>query len=299
MKKEDLIIKWLDNNLDEEELKAFKDLDAFGSLSKLDAAVQQFKAPAFDVDAQYLQLKGQQNLTAKRPQWKKYLSGVAAILVLALGLYFGYSAYNTVTYIAENSQKTPLNLPDDSEVTLNAGSQLMYQKSSWSQNREVQLTGEAFFKVTKGSTFTVMTENGTVTVLGTHFNVQSRDNHFEVTCYEGLVRVTYQNESYQVPAGKSVVVFNQTLTQETTSLVQPTWMHAESSFTSVPYKWVVQELERQYNLTINYDTVLENTIYTGSFPHKNLEAALQAITIPLKLSYQIEGNNVMLKPNSQ
>ncbi|MEZ4795274.1 MAG: anti-sigma factor, partial [Flavobacteriaceae bacterium] len=57
MKKEDLIIKWLDNSLDEKEQKAFEQLDASSSFKKLDAALQHFKAPAFDVENQFQKLQ--------------------------------------------------------------------------------------------------------------------------------------------------------------------------------------------------------------------------------------------------
>jgi Fe2+-dicitrate sensor, membrane component len=65
-------------------------------------------------------------------------------------------------------------------VNLNSSSQLSYSKNKWDSKREVTLNGEAFFKVSKGSTFDVITLNGKVSVLGTQFNVKQRENYFEV-----------------------------------------------------------------------------------------------------------------------
>ena len=75
-----------------------------------------------------------------------------------------------------------------------AGSELNYNASKWGEKRELELKGEAFFDVEKGKRFDVNTELGKISVLGTEFNVLSRDSIFKVSCYEGLVQVTYGNE---------------------------------------------------------------------------------------------------------
>ena len=53
MKKEDLIKKWLDNELSAEELVAFQQLEEYDSYVKLSEKAQNFKAPSFDTDSAY------------------------------------------------------------------------------------------------------------------------------------------------------------------------------------------------------------------------------------------------------
>ena len=106
----------------------------------------------------------------------------------------------TTTDLAEH---TEVYLPDSSQVILNAESKISFNKKTWDENRNVTLEGEAFFKVAKGKRFTVATESGIITVLGTQFNVENRKNFFEVTCYEGLVSVTYNNKETKLAAGTS------------------------------------------------------------------------------------------------
>jgi len=298
MKKEDLIIKWLDNNLSEKELKAFEQLDASSIYAKMDRAAKRFKAPEFDMDASYSKLKALRTAAhSASSNWKRYISGIAAALVISFGLFFAlqYSAETEV--IALNSEKTDWILPDTSEVVLNAGSTLSFNEKSWSSERAVHLKGEAFFKVAKGSTFSVYTNQGKVEVLGTQFTVNDRPNYFEVVCFEGLVQVSYQGLTRELTAGKSLKVYDNTPFDDITSKTTPTWLENKSSFTSVPYFEVVQELGRQYNMTITMEDGLNNTLFTGSFTHSNLEIALQAITIPLNLSFTINGNEVVLKSN--
>ncbi len=297
MKKEDLIIKWLDNNLSEKELKAFEQLDASSIYTKMDRAAQRFKAPEFDVDAAYSNLKTARSTPHSSSQWKIYVSGIAAALLLSFGLYFAFQQTSDTQILAQNSEKIESVLPDASQVVLNAGSSISFNEKSWADNREVDLKGEAYFKVPKGSKFTVHTSQGQVAVLGTQFTVNARENFFEVVCFEGLVEVTFNGTVHNLPAGKGFKVYDNKQFDNSTEKLEPTWLQEKSSFISVPYVEVVEELERQYNTEISVNPNLTQTLFTGSFTHANLETALQAITIPLNLSYTINGNEVVLKPN--
>ncbi len=295
MKKEDLIVKWLDNNLDESELKAFKELDASSAFLKIDQAAQYFKAPKFEVDRSYEELKRQRTTASKSFPWKRFAGGIAAALIISLGVYFSFFNISETTYLAQNAQKTEFLLPDSSEVILNADSQISFDVNSWQEARTLSLDGEAYFRVEKGSKYTVETKQGKVSVLGTQFDVKARDNFFEVVCYEGLVEVEHKGKSIQLPAGSSFMAYENKVKQSQTALAAPTWLQNKSSFISVPYFEVVEELERQYDINIQFDDPENNSLFTGSFTHENLETALQAITIPLNLSYSINGNTVMLK----
>ena len=295
MKKEDLIVKWLDHNLDESELKAFKKLDASSAFLKIDRAAQHFKAPHFDPQLSYRQITLDKKEVRTAFSWKRYATGIAAALVLSLGVDFSFFNSSETTYLAMNAQMTEFMLPDNSEVTLNADSRLTYDEKSWKDSRNLTLEGEAYFRVEKGSKFTVNTAHGTVTVLGTQFDVKARALFFEVVCFEGSVQVDYNGSSHILEAGDSFKAYGGKSGQGQTSETAPTWLHSKSSFVSVPYFEVVEELERQYNIKVQLYNPESQTLFTGSFTHENLDTALQAITIPLNLSYSINGNTVMLK----
>jgi hypothetical protein len=66
----------------------------------------------------------------------------------------------------------------------------------------------------------------------------------------------------------------------------------ESSFTRIPLNQVM-ELERQYDIKIKVDAV-DTKLFTGSFTHTNQKIALEAVTIPLKLSYKMNKTIVIL-----
>ncbi len=66
MKKEELVKKWLNFELNQEELEAFKKLDAYSSFMKLSENAKHFKAPNFDSEATYEDIKSEYAAKSKR-----------------------------------------------------------------------------------------------------------------------------------------------------------------------------------------------------------------------------------------
>ncbi len=296
---EHYLAKWLSGELTPEELQEFKKSEAYATYVKIAEASSKFKAPDFDSKKALEQLKAsrlqkpKQSKVISLARYKTALQIAAAVIVLFAGYWF-FTTKNTVVN-TELAQQTEISLPDNSVVKLNAQSKLVYNKPNWDKKRTVNLNGEAFFKVAKGKKFDVATDYGVVSVLGTEFNVKSRANYFEVSCYEGLVQVTYNNKTLKLPAGKSfLVVDNTQMQRDIPAYSAPSWLTNESTFKSIPLTYVLNELERQYNITVVRNNINTQRLFTGSFTNKNLSLALQSICNPLHLTYEIADNKVML-----
>ena len=67
----------------------------------------------------------------------------------------------------------------------------------------------------------------------------------------------------------------------------------ESSFKSIPLRFVLAELERQYNLEISTENIDLNQSFTGSFSNTNLNLALQSISTPYQIAYTKQGDKVL------
>ena len=65
-------------------------------------------------------------------------------------------------------------------------------------------------------------------------------------------------------------------------------MLQERAFESVPFLEVINEFERQYNVTITTKNVDGDQLFTGRFVHSNISLALKSISIPLDLTYVID-----------
>ncbi|MDO5971223.1 FecR family protein [Flavivirga aquimarina] len=301
MKREILISKWLNNDLNDQELEAFKMLEDYDDLVKLDTSIQAFKASDYDTSKELDNVLSTITPTAiggskkQTMQWFKPLMRVAAILAVCFSLYY-YTTTLDTTITTEFAQKTTIELPDASSVSLNAKSLLTFNKKDWKHNREVELNGEGFFKVAKGSSFKVKTNTGTITVYGTQFNVKHWDHYFEVICYEGLVGVTYNSQETKLKPGNSFLIIDgKIIAKEKENRSSPSWLNNESTFKSLPYKTVIAEFERQYGVHITLMNIDSEQLFTGSFAHDNIDVALKSITLPLRVTYSKTNNTITLK----
>jgi ferric-dicitrate binding protein FerR (iron transport regulator) len=296
MNKKELIQKWLDHNLDAQELEAFEQLEDFDALTRLDTNLKHFKAPKYNTSENLKQVLNTINSEKQnKTNWLSIASKIAAVFVICFGIYF-YTTTLDTTIQTLASQKQSVELPDASIVELNAMSTLVFNKSDWTNNREVSLEGEAFFKVAKGSQFDVKTDDGIISVLGTQFNVKQRYNYFEVTCFEGKVAVTHNTNITKLLPGDSFFILDgKLIATEKEKLSIPSWLQNQSRFKSLPYREVIAEFERQHNVSITLENIDDSQLFTGSFTHNDIEIALKSITLPLHLTYSKTDNIITLK----
>ena len=297
MDNRDLIEKWLNNDLTEAEMKVFMQMEDYELNKAIIENAKYFKASEIskieDFNAFKMRYNSQKTSTKKLYNLNTFLK-IAAILVVAFGVYFLFFVNNLVQIETLASQKTTIELPDHSRVTLNALSEIEYNKRDWKDNRVVYLDGEAFFKVTKGKTFDVITKNGKITVVGTQFNVKQRDQYFEVNCFEGTVVVSSNGIDKTLNKGDTYQILNGKYIEGQTDMISPEWLSNKSVFEAIPFKEVLAEMERQYNIEITYKNINTNRLFTGGFTHDNLENALISITKPMNLSFELSSSKLVI-----
>ena len=296
MNKDQDILKWFNDEISTEEIKRLYPEEDFSVLEKAGFYSKQIEVPKIDPEKALADFKSR---LSKKDEPKvipltfKSFMRIAAILVIMLSASYFVFFNNDKSFKTNFAETETLNLPDNSEVILNAQSSLSYNKKDWKNNRILDLDGEAFFKVTKGNKFRVLTDAGTVEVLGTQFNVKERDNYFEVKCFEGSVAVNFNDKESILKPGKSFRVINgEVISMDDFNSKQPSWLTEESSFENVPLWQVIEELENQYDIKIIHKNIDTSVLFSGTFTHKNLNIALQSVTIPLKLSYKLSDNTV-------
>lgn len=296
MDKEYLIQKWLTDELSEQEMKAFKQLEEYPELTGIVVNAQYFKASEFSTvdDFKTFSERLEKNtVPVRKLNWVKPFLRIASVFVVGLALSYFFLFNRDVEIQTLAGEKTTIELPDASTVVVNALSEISYSKDKWKDERKVQLEGEAFFKVAKGAKFDVVTSEGIVSVVGTQFNVKQRGEYFEVKCFEGIVKVTSQNTSELLKAGDSYRFSNGTALLGKTVYQNPQWTKNVSSFERVSLTEVIAELERQYNVKVRMENVDADRLFTGGFVHDSLENALKSISEPLNLGYSIESTNTV------
>ncbi len=300
MKNQEYIEKWLADTLNEGERSLFEQTQEYRNLQRMDNALKRFTPSQFDAEASFEKIKSRRQKEAKvvSLHWPAILRIAAALIIGASVLFyfsdifFGSSDMVYETGIGETREVV---LPDQSVVTLNAKSSITFSKDTWKEDRTVKLDGEAFFSVQKGEKFQVVTNAGTVTVLGTQFNVKDRNQFYEVICYEGKVQVAANSARVQLTAKHSYREVRKQAAQAVLEITDtPTWFNKESEFESVPYQEVLNELERQYGVTVKTKDIDITQLYTGRFPNSDLTTALKSVTIPFGLTYQVNGKEIMV-----
>ena len=291
---EDLLSKWLNNELSKQELLDFKQSEDYAAYAKIVETTSLLQGPIYNQDHAFSKL--QSKIKAKKKTIKlrpsQIMMRVAAVLIIAFGAFFYFNS-TTDSISTNKTEIAKVVLPDQSLVTLNAQSKIDYKTTNWDRN--ISLEGEAFFKVAKGKTFTVLTKQGKVQVLGTQFNVKQRKGIFEVHCYEGSVKVVYNKQTSILAAGDLFSVLeDKPIVNGKTTKPSPTWLENESSFTNMPLHQVFSELERQYHINIDYSGVKKTDTFSGSFIHSDLNLALQSICSPFNLEYNLSNAEVKI-----
>lgn len=296
MTEDDLLKKWLNDELTDAEKEVFSKQSDYEINQTIIDKAQHFKASEFSKVDDFETFKStyQNKSSVKSITSIKPLLRIAAVLLVSFGLYFTVFNKNLVEERTLVSEKTTISLPDLSKVTLNADSEIIYDANSWDSKRSLNLDGEAYFKVAKGKTFDVITPNGLVTVVGTEFNVKARKNYFEVVCYEGIVKVTSGKITRQLLAGDTYRILNNTFSEDKTRDVSPQWTVSKSRFKAIPFNEVIKELERQYNIKVNFQNTDTTRLFSGGFVHGNLKNALRSITQPMNLTFEISSPNQVL-----
>lgn len=153
-------------------------------------------------------------------------------------------------------------LPDGSRITLNAASKLVYPEQFEGRTREVRLTGEAFFEVTRDSLQPFVVEAGSarVKVLGTSFSVKAVPGEtVEVHVATGRVMLfridarTADTTSVILEAGQRGVLRVNALRPEVVEQIPPDdlfWANRSLDFSGTPLQEVIGMLEKYYGIRV-------------------------------------------------
>ena len=222
----------------------------------------------------------------KRSLWFYSAASIAAIAIILPSIAFFY----TKNEVAERGTHLAVVLPDGSKVDLNAESKISYKPLWWFISRDVELKGEAYFEVEKGSTFDVRSGQYTVSVLGTSFNVFSRAENFKVTCLTGKVNVSDKSESVILIPNMQALLSNGRLTTKNVEDAEESinWKQGKFVFVSVPLQDVIQEIERQYDIEVLPNSNLDYS-YSGNFTKaKDPNDVLKIVGKPFGIEFKIK-----------
>lgn len=292
MKKEEAILKFLNGELTKEEISKFSKTEDFELLNKIDKQLERLEIPDFETEEKLSELETR--LDGKSVIFPVNWYHIAAS-ILIIGFSFFYFFYHPETiYETSSAEHLAFYLPDSSFVKLNADSKISFTSQTWEENRRIELSGEAYFEVRKGSRFTVESQNGTVSVLGTKFNINDRGKYYFVDCFEGKVQVTATSFDEILTEFQSIQVLDKKWERLSHKFNISPWVNRESKFDNMPLSFILEEMERQFNIIIRPDNIDVNQKMTLSFEHNDIQGALNIVAKPLNSTFIKSGNNTYI-----
>ncbi|HDR51812.1 MAG TPA: FecR family protein [Mariniphaga anaerophila] len=187
--------------------------------------------------------------------------------------------------MAENGQISKVELPDGSLVWLNSGSKITYNNYFSTNNRELTLTGEAYFHVQRSETLPMLVtcKGLQVKVLGTRFNINSfnAEHAVEVVLEEGsveLINTTINDNFYRMNPGERVNVNLETnlySARKVNTIRYTSWREGVVNIYDLSIEDLVRRLEKRYNQKFELTPEVKKLRYTFTIENEPLEDVLK------------------------
>ena len=247
-----------------------------------------------------------QSLFTKMPRvkWRRVIASASAVLAAAVILFMCMlwsrpsenAAPEIFEIVAERGQKSSVTLPDGSRVMINSASTISYTSDYNVKERNVFLSGEAYFDVASNADipFVVHADKVSVTALGTEFNVKAyaEDPYVVTTLVEGCVR-TEAGTQYELLTRAQEASYNKEadvlLAYDVKDISRAVpWIRNELLFENESLADIAVTLERMYNVTIVFeDEAAKGYSYTGLIRNNSLQNVLELISSTSPVGYKM------------
>lgn len=203
-----------------------------------------------------------------------------------------------------NTLRTPkggqftLVLPDGTTVWLNAASSIRFPTAFTGNERNVSITGEAYFEVAAVASqpFSVNTGNTTVRVLGTRFNVKAYEDESQTatTLIQGAVLVNGQR---LLPGEQAIVTGSSPVINKHADVATAiAWKNGLFSFKDADIATVMRELVRWYDVNVVYPEGIPEGTFSGDLSRSlsigQLASLMETTRIHMRLSD--EGRSIIV-----
>lgn len=209
--------------------------------------------------------------------------------------------YNTLTN-PRGSKVINMTLSDGSQVWLNSGSSVTYPVAFIGKERNVSITGEAYFEIAhdKSKPFNVSKGNLQVQVLGTRFNINTYEDESDarITLLQGSVKVKDgEKEGMLEPGQQAQISSGIKIINEANVEQVMAWKNGFFVFDGSGIQDVMRQLARWYNLDVNYAGKIPVGKFKGEISKDlSLSQVLNGLTAT-RIHFTMEsGNKITILP---
>jgi ferric-dicitrate binding protein FerR (iron transport regulator) len=252
------------------------------------------------------------SITSSKPRKRRRIMRIWLPVVTACVLLAGLLAvFNRkrpgpmAVFQTRDNQRTIL-LPDSSQIILNRFSEVRADLQNWSNsNREVWLTGEAFFEIRKVLTggshynnFIVHTGKGDIEVLGTSFNVHTDSLGFSTALHTGSIKAHIgKDEVISLVPGQMLVVQGNTIYKKQVNVqLYSAWKDGEFHFDNTSLAEVIELIKKNYNLSVRVaeHVPVKELKLSGNISVKDSGRLFNALRVILELQVQQKGDSLII-----
>ncbi|QKJ30255.1 FecR domain-containing protein [Mucilaginibacter mali] len=204
--------------------------------------------------------------------------------------------YNTIT--TPKGYQYNVVLPDGSKVWLNAASSIKFPTEFTGSQRNVEMTGEAYFEVAKNAAmpFIVKTNRQEVRVLGTHFNIMAYDDEpvTKTTLLEGSIMLTGKSSNILKPGNQAIMNAqgDVKIVAESDMDEAVAWKNGFFQFKDESIEGTMRQAARWYDVNINYKGKIPTHQFIGKVPRSVKLSELLSMFKYAGMNFTIDGREV-------
>jgi len=222
------------------------------------------------------------------------LGGLGYLLFQRSGSQQGMTDQTIIT--SNVGEKSHIFLADSTEVYLNSKSMLSFDGSYNKKDRDIRLSGEAFFNVRSNARkpFVVTVDQLEVTATGTRFNVSAYvdDPRIEATLEEGRIFVSLPpDRKIFLKEGEQLVYNRETkeaVLHQVATRTYTAWKENELRFVDAPLEEVMRRIGRNFNVDIVIENQnILNLKFTATFIDESVDEILQMMKMVSPIDYKI------------
>lgn len=228
--------------------------------------------------------------------WAKVGMVASFVLMAGLGWVIWANNFAWKRFDAAEANMEIL-LPDQSRVVLKKGSTLKYAPD-FNENRDLELSGEAYFEVTKDSLHPFQVETGETytTVLGTSFVIHEKreEKTVEIRVVGGKVSFG-RNRDASLILTKGMAARYHTDTKELKNISfgsenEVTWAKNVLHFDNTDIETTLADIAHYYEIEITHALPKDYCPLTGDYGAANLEQIKEVLRDVLELDIAVKGN---------
>jgi transmembrane sensor len=221
-----------------------------------------------------------------------------------------YQSSDQLQSLTYNELETPdkseymITLADGTVVWLNAGSKIRYPVKFVKNERRIELSGEAYFEVTKDKTKPFIIDIGanSVQVLGTSFNVKAYKNDHDIhtTLVEGSVRMMTPAQSMDLKPNEQGII--NLRTQHITKIpvdvsLYTSWKNGRFVFEDQPLSEIMSAISRWYGIDVVFENQgARNVTFTGTLKrYDSLNKVINMLEMTEQVKFKKEGSTIYIR----